>query len=294
MAAFLRPCWNSGACWLAACLTGLLWHAAALENTMQCIVRTGEACPTWSCGAAHGPATCEAGACKCKDSLCVGADGVCADVQHISVGSGKIFKIRNARWPDKYLTVGLGGKVDVESDGNAAESGFKLWLLDSSNSSGTTAGPVLLVESSRWPDHVLRAYDNFGLELGHIGVNGTNMGEAGMWVKAAPPGSTELDKTLVMLNPLDLTDYYLWVPDSREKETATVGKHDMGTGSYWFFEPDLPADVRQQLRAYDGPKCEVNCGTAGSNAVISNAAGKRAAAFTAVLGFAGLLPWLRP
>lgn len=106
---------------LAAALAVL----ASAANSRSCITR----CSKGICDAVNETtqATCTGSTCHCPEGSCGGTDGVCHAGQNNTEG-GQVYRLRNARWPNWYLSLN-DRKVHVEQGRGAAQRSSFRWTL---------------------------------------------------------------------------------------------------------------------------------------------------------------------
>lgn len=210
------------------------------------------------------------GRCFCT-SGCAGADEVCTKTPYARVGNGTIYKIRNARWPEYYVDVDMSGQVDVESR-NTDESDNEFFLLKPGYAGGESplAAPIFLIASQRWPDSVLGIIQNQDNQDSYTttcrrvsgGLGGfladPSVKELGLYLTAAPTQSADEKRTLVMISSYLYPSKFMYVRSVGFG--VAVSEADPGAGGYWFFEPNLPTEIKAILLRYVGPRCAFSCG----------------------------------
>lgn len=253
-------------------LVASLCHIAKAGNTIDCIENTGGSCLSNDCFSWRGQARCDLGRCFCTSSTCSGGDGVCTATPYRKVANGTQYRIRNARCPEYYMdAVRGGGALDLRKRiSDEIDKKFTLTMPSYAGGESPLLAPLFLIESVRRPKEVIQVTSstndgetqwmaevkNVDGALGGMGSDPTVM-DLGMMITLAPDASPDGDVP-VMLSSYRYQNKYLYCASMRV--TLSVHENDPGTGGYWFFEPPLPAEMKERLQRYVGPRCTMNCG----------------------------------
>lgn len=134
-------------------LAAALAVAVGAANTRSCIVH----CPRGVCAAVSQPtrASCtaeEVPLCECPEGSCAGTDGAC-HVGQTNTEAGQVYRLRNARWPNWYLSLD-DHKVHVKKGRTAAGRSSFRWTLQTPPPTGSGSGLYLLATEYK-PDRYL-------------------------------------------------------------------------------------------------------------------------------------------